>query len=115
MKPALRHRRSLHQGLHSPMLSQPLTRTKLSKQIGSLMSSGKKDEAQSIKAQSQKILFDVDEFKKVIQADMSSLDLRVEDLIKFVNRLSDTIYTFARYLESEIILMNFEEMGKEKL
>lgn len=35
------------------------------------------------------------------------------DLIKFVNRLSDTIYTFARYLESEIILMNFEEMGKE--
>lgn len=36
-------------------------------------------------------------------------------LIKFVNRLSDTIYAFARYLESEIILMDFEEMGKEKL
>jgi len=30
-------------------------RTRLSKQIGSLMSSGKKDEAEEIKAQSQKI------------------------------------------------------------
>ena len=36
-----------------------------------------------LKAQSQKMLFDVEEFKKIIQADMSSLDLRVEDFIKF--------------------------------
>lgn len=36
-------------------------------------------------------------------------------LIKFVNRLSDVIYTFARYLESQIILMDFEAMGKEAL
>ena len=54
------------------------------------------------------------------RAERRILDLAHEeeispDLIKFVNRLSDTIYTFARYLESEIILMNFEEMGKEKL
>lgn len=45
--------------------------------------SSKINKLDSLKAQSQKILFDVDEFKKVIQADMSSLDLRVEDLIKF--------------------------------
>lgn len=36
-------------------------------------------------------------------------------LIKFVNRLSDTIYTFARYLEKEIIRMDFKAMGEEKL
>lgn len=36
-------------------------------------------------------------------------------LIKFVNRLSDTIYALARYSEKEIILMDFEEMAKEKL
>lgn len=36
-------------------------------------------------------------------------------LIKFVNRLSDTLYAFARYLESELVLVNFEEMAKEKL
>ncbi len=39
-------------------------RTKLSKQIGSLMSSGKKDEAQSIKAQSQKIGDEIVELEK---------------------------------------------------
>ena len=36
-------------------------------------------------------------------------------LIKFVNRLSDTIYTFARFLENEVILMDFKKMGEEKL
>lgn len=36
-------------------------------------------------------------------------------VIKFVNRLSDTIYAFARYLESDITKVDFEEMGKEKL
>ncbi len=36
-------------------------------------------------------------------------------LIKFINRLSDTLYAFARYLESDITLMDFEVMSKEKL
>lgn len=36
-------------------------------------------------------------------------------LIKFVNRLSDTLYTFARYLESTITLMDFAKMYEEKL
>ena len=36
-------------------------------------------------------------------------------LIKFVTRLSDTLYTFARYLESDIVLMDFEKMYNEKL
>ena len=36
-------------------------------------------------------------------------------LIKFVNRLSDTLYTFARYLENNIVLMDFEKMYNEKL
>lgn len=36
-------------------------------------------------------------------------------LIKFVNRLSDTLYSIARYLESDIVLMDFEAMSKEKL
>lgn len=36
-------------------------------------------------------------------------------LIKFINRLSDTIYAFARFSESEIILMNFEAVAKEEL
>lgn len=45
--------------------------------------SSKINKLDSLKAQSQKMLFDVEEFKKIIQADMSSLDLRVEDFIKF--------------------------------
>ncbi len=36
-------------------------------------------------------------------------------LVKFVNRLSDTLYAFARYLETELVLVDFEEMSKEKL
>lgn len=36
-------------------------------------------------------------------------------LIKFINRLSDTLYTFARYLESEIVLMEFEKYAKEDM
>ncbi len=40
----------------------------------------------------------------------------VSDLVlKFVNRLSDVIYTFARYLESDVIIMNFKEAYEEKL
>jgi len=54
------------------------------------------------------------------RAERRILALDAEDtvspiLIKFVNRLSDTIYAFARYLESDIILMDFEAMSKEKL
>lgn len=30
-------------------------------------------------------------------------------LIKYVNRLSDTIYAMARYIETELILVNFEK------
>lgn len=36
-------------------------------------------------------------------------------LIKFVNRLSDALYIFARYLESEIIIMDFKKFYGEKL
>lgn len=36
-------------------------------------------------------------------------------LIKFVNRLSDTIYTFARYLESDIVLMDFKKFAEEEM
>ncbi|MDO4711284.1 MAG: cob(I)yrinic acid a,c-diamide adenosyltransferase [Peptostreptococcaceae bacterium] len=36
-------------------------------------------------------------------------------VIKFVNRLSDTVYAFARYLESDLTKVDFEEMGKETL
>ncbi len=36
-------------------------------------------------------------------------------VIKFVNRLSDTIYAFARFLETDITKVDFNEMGKEKL
>lgn len=37
------------------------------------------------------------------------------EVIKFVNRLSDTIYAFARYLESSLTIVDFNEMGEEKL
>lgn len=47
--------------------------------------------------------------------ELSRQDEISSDLIKFVNRLSDTIYTLARFSEKEIILMDFEEMGREKL
>lgn len=36
-------------------------------------------------------------------------------LIKFVNRLSDVIYTYARYLESDLTIMDFEKAFNEKL
>lgn len=36
-------------------------------------------------------------------------------VIKFVNRLSDTIYTFARFLETDLTKVDFAEMGKETL
>lgn len=41
-------------------------------------------------------------------------DVRPE-VIKFVNRLSDVIYTFARYLETDLRIVDFNEMGKEIL
>lgn len=37
------------------------------------------------------------------------------ELIKFVNRLSDVIYTFARYSETDLRIVDFGEMGKEVL
>lgn len=36
-------------------------------------------------------------------------------LLKFVNRLSDVIYTYARYLESDLTIMDFEKAYNEKL
>lgn len=36
-------------------------------------------------------------------------------LLKFVNRLSDVLYAFARYLEDERIIMDFKEVYEEKL
>ncbi|MDO5062771.1 MAG: cob(I)yrinic acid a,c-diamide adenosyltransferase [Peptostreptococcaceae bacterium] len=36
-------------------------------------------------------------------------------VIKFVNRLSDTIYAFARFLETDMTKVDFNEMGKEAL
>lgn len=36
-------------------------------------------------------------------------------LLKFVNRLSDVLYTYARYLESQLIIMDFEKAYSEKL
>ncbi len=37
------------------------------------------------------------------------------DVIKFVNRLSDVIYAFARYLETDLTKVDFEKMGEESL
>lgn len=36
-------------------------------------------------------------------------------LLKFVNRLSDVLYTYARYLESNLTIMDFEKSYNEKL
>lgn len=36
-------------------------------------------------------------------------------LLKYVNRLSDVLYTLARYLEDEIIIMDFKKAYEEKL
>ncbi len=38
-----------------------------------------------------------------------------DTLLKFVNRLSDVLYTYARYLESDITIMDFEKAYIEKL
>lgn len=38
-----------------------------------------------------------------------------DSLLKFVNRLSDVLYTYARYLESELTIMDFEKAYNEKL
>lgn len=36
-------------------------------------------------------------------------------LIKFINRLSDVLYTFARYSETELAIMDFEKEYNEKI
>ncbi|WMJ75729.1 MULTISPECIES: cob(I)yrinic acid a,c-diamide adenosyltransferase [unclassified Sedimentibacter] len=36
-------------------------------------------------------------------------------LLKFVNRLSDVLYSYARYLESDLTIMDFEKAYNEKL
>jgi len=38
-----------------------------------------------------------------------------DTLLKFVNRLSDVLYTYARYLESDLAIMDFEKSYNEKL
>lgn len=38
-----------------------------------------------------------------------------EILLKFVNRLSDVLYTYARYLENDLTVMDFEKTYNEKL
>ncbi|MBP8691717.1 MAG: cob(I)yrinic acid a,c-diamide adenosyltransferase [Sedimentibacter sp.] len=38
-----------------------------------------------------------------------------DTLLKFVNRLSDVLYTYARFLESDLTIMNFEKAYNEKL
>jgi len=38
-----------------------------------------------------------------------------DTLLKFVNRLSDVLYTYARYLESNLTIMDFEKAYNEKL
>lgn len=38
-----------------------------------------------------------------------------DTLLKFINRLSDVLYTYARYLESDLLIMDFEKFYKEKL
>jgi len=54
------------------------------------------------------------------RAERRILSLKKQDevsdlLLKFVNRLSDVLYTFARYLESEITIMDFKKAYEEKL
>ena len=36
-----------------------------------------------------------------------------DKLLKFINRLSDVLYTYARYLESELTIMDFEKAYNE--
>lgn len=36
-------------------------------------------------------------------------------LLKFINRLSDVLYTYARYLESDLTIMDFEKAYNESL
>lgn len=38
-----------------------------------------------------------------------------DTLVKFVNRLSDVLYTYARYLESELTIMDFDKYYNEGL
>ena len=38
-----------------------------------------------------------------------------DTLLKFVNRLSDVLYTFARYLETELTIMDFEKAYNQEL
>lgn len=38
-----------------------------------------------------------------------------DTLLKFVNRLSDVLYTYARFLESDLTIMDFEKAFNEKL
>lgn len=38
-----------------------------------------------------------------------------DTLLKFVNRLSDVLYTYARYSESDLTIMDFEKFYNEKL
>ena len=38
-----------------------------------------------------------------------------DTLLKFVNRLSDVLYTYARFLESDLAIMDFEKAYNEKL
>ncbi|MDI9494655.1 MAG: cob(I)yrinic acid a,c-diamide adenosyltransferase [Bacillota bacterium] len=38
-----------------------------------------------------------------------------DTLLKFVNRLSDVLYTYARFLESDLTVMNFEKAYNENL
>lgn len=36
-------------------------------------------------------------------------------LIKFINRLSDVLYTFARYLETDLTIMDFKKFYEEEI
>ena len=59
-------------------------RTRLSKQIGSLMSSGKKDEAEEIKAQSQKIgeqIVELEKQQEVFQTEMMNRMMVIPNII----------------------------------
>ncbi|WP_326909955.1 cob(I)yrinic acid a,c-diamide adenosyltransferase [Sedimentibacter sp. MB31-C6] len=54
------------------------------------------------------------------RAERRILSLKKEEevsdiLIKFVNRLSDVLYTFARYLETDLTIMDFESSYNEKI
>ncbi|MDD2494611.1 MAG: cob(I)yrinic acid a,c-diamide adenosyltransferase [Tissierellia bacterium] len=54
------------------------------------------------------------------RAERRILSLRKQEevnelLIKFVNRLSDVLYTYARYLESDLTVMDFKKAYEEEL